>query len=300
MWTAIALWALNGAIAAGYAYVASRHVEAGSPVWPWIVGAPLVYLAIVLALTTVYFAIAWMHRTPRPAELHLDARRALRLFRREFLAIAGSVPRMMTYRAVGRDPPKAPASDPVLLLHGVLCNAGVWRSMKRRLSAAGIAPIYAPSYGPPLASIETFAGQVAAKIDEILAATGASQVSIVAHSMGGLVARAYLRKFGGAKVRRVITIGTPHAGSVHAWMFPGVSLAQLRPGNPWLAELPAPTAESSPPFVSLWSWHDSMVAPQVSARLENGRNVALSGVGHNALLTDPEVAKRVIEELKRG
>jgi hypothetical protein len=49
----------------------------------------------------------------------------------------------------------------------------------------------------------------------------------------------------------------------------------------------------------MWSWHDSMVAPQTSARLEHGRNVELVGVGHNALLTDPEVAKRVIEELRR-
>lgn len=299
MWTAIALWALNLGIAAGYMVVAARYVAAGSPAWPWILAAPLVYFAIVLALTAVYFAIAWVHRSTRPAELHLDARRALRLFRREFLAIAGSVPRMMSYRAVGRDPPRAPASDPVVLLHGVLCNAGVWRSMKRRLGAAGIGPIYAPSYGPPLASIESFADQVAAKIDAVLAATGAAQVSIVAHSMGGLVARAYLRKYGGSKVRRVLTIGTPHAGSVHAWMFPGASLAQLRPGNDWLARLPAPEPDASPPFVSLWSWHDSMVAPQTSARLEHARNIELSGVGHNALLTDPEVAKRVVEELKR-
>jgi pimeloyl-ACP methyl ester carboxylesterase len=99
---------------------------------------------------------------------------------------------------------------------------------------------------------------------------------------------------------RVITIGTPHAGSAHAWIFPGVSLAQLRPGNPWLAALPVPAADASPPFVSLWSWHDSMVAPQTSARLENARNVELAGIGHNALLTDPEVATRVIEELKRS
>ena len=85
--------------------------------------------------------------------------------------------------------------------------------------------------------------------------------------MGGLVARAYLRKHGGAKVRRVITIGTPHQGSVHAYLVAGTSLSQLRPGNAWLGALPPP-APGMPPIVSLWSWHDSMVAPQTSARLD--------------------------------
>lgn len=299
MWTAVTLWIVIGAGAVALGVGASHAVRAGTPVWPWIVAIPGLYLGIVFLFTLVYFAIAWIRRSARPAGMRLDPRRAWRLFRREFAAIAGSAPRMMTFRAWTRDPRPAPARDPVLLLHGALCNGGVWRSMKRRLAKAGIGPLYAPSYGPPLASIDLFADQIAERIDAILAATGARQVSIVAHSMGGLVARAYLRKHGGAKVRRVITIGTPHAGSVHAWLFPGTSLGQLRPGNAWLQALPAPAPGGSPEFVSMWSWHDSMVAPQTSARLEHGRNVEVVGVGHNALLTDPEVARRVIEELKR-
>ena len=82
-----------------------------------------------------------------------------------------------------------------------------------------------------------FAEQLAAKIDAIRAATGAAKVMLVAHSMGGLVARAYLRRYGAAHVRCLVTIGTPHHGSVHAWLVPGVCLAQMRPGNAWLAEL---------------------------------------------------------------
>jgi triacylglycerol esterase/lipase EstA (alpha/beta hydrolase family) len=213
--------------------------------------------------------------------------------------MAGSAPRMMLYGLLVPDPAPAPAALPVLLLHGVLCNAGVWTGMKRRLDAEGLGPVYALSYGPPLASIELFADQVAAKVDGILAATGARRVIIVGHSMGGLVARAYLRRHGSDRVARVVTIGTPHAGSVHAWMFPGMSLSQLRPGNAWLAELPGPDGGGSlPPMVSLWSWHDSMVAPQTSSRLADGDNIELSGVGHNALLGDPEVLARVAEQIR--
>ena len=299
MWTAITLWAVIGAGVMAFAIGAAQAIQSGASPWPWIAAIPLVYLGSLFVFVLGYFGLAWTRRAPRPAYAKLTWPRALRLFRREYLAIAGSAPRMMSYRAVTRDPAPAPAADPILLLHGVLCNGGVWRSLKRRLRKAGLGPSYAPSYGPPLASIELFADQIAAKIDAILAATGAKQVSIVAHSMGGLVARAYVRKYGGDKVKRVITIGTPHQGSVHAWLFPGTSLEQLRPGNPWLDALPEPDS-GSPPFVSVWSWHDSMVAPQTSARLRHGRNVEIVGVGHNALLTDPEVAQKVIEELRRS
>ena len=95
--------------------------------------------------------------------------------------------------------------------------------------------MYTLSYGPPLASIELFADQLAAKIAGIRAATGAAQVVIVTHSMGGLVARAYLRRYGGAHVRRLVTLGTPHHGSRHAWMMFGTPLAQMRPGSAFLA-----------------------------------------------------------------
>src|SRR4029450_1741660 len=123
------------------------------------------------------------------------------------------------------------------------------------------------SYGPPFASIDWFVEQAAAKIDAILAATGARKVALVGHSMGGLVARAYLRRHGVAKVHCLVTIGTPHHGSMHAWIFPGTCLAQMRPGSTWLAELNRDESTPPPvPVVSLWSWHDSMVAPQTSSR----------------------------------
>ena len=51
-------------------------------------------------------------------------------------------------------------------------------------------------------------------------------------------------------------------------------------------------------MVSLWSWHDSMVAPQTSSRLADSENIELSGVGHNALLGDPVALARVAEQVR--
>ncbi len=45
------------------------------------------------------------------------------------------------------------------------------------------------------------------------------------------------------------------------------------------------------PVASIWSWHDSMVTPQTSSRLERGRQRRADGVAHNALLDDPDVSR---------
>jgi pimeloyl-ACP methyl ester carboxylesterase len=160
--------------------------------------------------------------------------------------------------------------------------------------------VYTLSYGPPTASNELFADQVAAKVAAIRAATGASRVALVGHSMGGVVARAYVRRHGGAHVHCLVTVGAPHHGSVHAWMFPGECLAQIRPGNAWLEALNAEQEGALPVrVVSLRSWHDSMVAPQASAQLGGADNVEYTGIGHNALIEDAGVLARIAEELRR-
>lgn len=54
-----------------------------------------------------------------------------------------------------------------------------------------------------------------AKINTVLTTTGASKVDIITHSMGGLVAREYIRNNTRAqKVAKLIQLGTPHLGAV--------------------------------------------------------------------------------------
>jgi triacylglycerol esterase/lipase EstA (alpha/beta hydrolase family) len=301
MITALILGAILFGGATAYVGWAAWSILQGASGWPFMAGAVALYFAIPLVAASTWFTLAWIFRTPRPPALRIGLRASTRMFWNEMRAIGRAGPRMALYRWLLPDPPPAPASAPVLLLHGVLCNAGVWVGLRRFLAQEGIGPVYTLSYGPPLASIELFAEQTAAKIESILAITGATSLAIVGHSMGGLVARAYLRRHGGDRVGLLMTLGTPHHGSVLAWLFPGLCMGQLRPGNAWLAELNR-DEEYSPPArtVSLWSWHDSMVAPQTSARLGATANIELTGVGHNALLGDPAAFVRVADELRRA
>jgi pimeloyl-ACP methyl ester carboxylesterase len=275
---------------------AAHGIETG-----WLItGGLAIYVAIYLAAAGFSFALAWIFRTPRPPECRIGVGASIRLYVGEMIAMAKSHPRMAFGWWAMRDPAPRPAVNPVLLLHGVLCNAGVWRGALPKITAAVESPVYALSYGPPQASIETFADQLAAKISAMRSATGAAKVTLVTHSMGGLVARAYLRRYGPEHVRCVVGLGTPHHGSMHAWVFPGTCLAQIRPRSEWLAALNRDEAEGPPVrIVSIWSWHDSMVAPQASACLAGAENVAVVGIGHNALIDSDEVAARVVLELRR-
>lgn len=300
MWTAVSLAVAYAGIFALYGLWAATRVADGARAWPYALAVPLVYLAVPLLFVLVWFAVAWLFRAHRPRDARLDLRGVLRLFWNEFVTIAGNSPRMIFYRALTKDPQPAPCSAPILLVHGVLCNAGVWHPFKRWLDMRGIGPVYTLSYGPPLASIELFADQATAKINAVLKATGAHQVVVVAHSMGGLVMRACMKKFGGAKIARLVTIATPHQGSMHAWLAAGESLAQMRPRNAWLERLGLPEGSDLPPIVSLWSWHDSMVTPQTSSQVTFGDNIAFSGVGHTALLRDGDVFERVLLEILKA
>ncbi len=303
MWTAIILaLAVVAGVGAYFAW-AMHAVAQGAAWWPFVIGFPFAYLAIPLLLTIVWFTVAWWFGATRPASVHLNAWQRVTLFAREFRALAGSAPRMILYRWLMPRPVAAPATLPVVLLHGVGCNAGVWTGFRRHLDERGVLPVYALSYGPPFDSIELFADQLAALVADILARTGARQVILVCHSMGGLVARAYLRRYGAAQVRRLVTVGTPHHGSMHAWMMMGTSLSQLRPGNPWLTQLNRDTqahraaGNTLPAAVSIWSWHDSMVTPQTSSRIDWGDNIVLTGIAHNALLDHPEVWANAVAQI---
>jgi triacylglycerol lipase len=171
---------------------------------------------------------------------------------------------------------------PVLFVHGIYCNSAVWQHLAQRLQRRGFSS-YLVSLEPLFGDIESYAAQLELEIERVSVATGAAQVAIVAHSMGGIVARAYLRRCGAQQVSKVITLASPHHGSTLARFAIGTNGRQLRPGNPWLVALnqhePAPV-----PIVSLYSRHDNFVAPQASAELASALNIVLGGVGHLSML----------------
>lgn len=184
----------------------------------------------------------------------------------------------------------APASgqrqSPILLVHGYCCSRASWWWLRRRLEGAGwtVATI---TLEPVYASIDAYVEPLARRIDTVLAETGADDLVLVGHSMGGLVARAYLQRFGAARVNRLITLGTPHQGSRLACLGLGENGRQMRPGSRWLQLLAAPPAGVKP--LAIYSPHDEFVIPRNLLRLSAGDNQEIAGLGHLAMLYSPRV-----------
>jgi hypothetical protein len=199
-----------------------------------------------------------------------------------------------------RDPPRVvPGVLPVVFVHGILCNAGVWHGMLAALERQGLANLFTLNFEPPLASMDRFARQLAERVEEVCRAAGTERAIVVAHSMGGLVARCWIARLGGAgRAARLVTLGSPHHGSLLARGFPARWAGEMLCGCAWLEELRADGARTGGvPMTSIYSLHDEFVAPQESSRLEGARNIALERLGHLQLLSSEAVQRLVRAEI---
>jgi triacylglycerol esterase/lipase EstA (alpha/beta hydrolase family) len=259
-------------------------------------GAALLLL-LRLAITANNFSLSWRARSPTPAAHQLAPAARLRLFWREFRASMLTSSWSMLW-PVGLQMQATPRGLPVLLIHGYGCNGGYWRQLSARLRAAGISH-YAIDLEPPTADIDDYVPQVQAASERLRAASGAERIVIVAHSMGGLVARAWLRRHGGAHLARLVTLGTPHHGTALARLGMGHNARQMRRGHGWLPAL----SEAEPDarraaITSIFSHHDNIVAPQESCRLPGARNLEFGGIGHVELGRSGLVLDAVMAEIK--
>jgi len=278
-------------------YAATSYVPADLA----LVLGVLAVVLVRLTITANNFRLSGRAASPIPPEHRLDATAGARLVLGEFRAtMLTSSWHMLRHRPapwLSRQP--AQGRLPVLLIHGYGCNGGYWRPLREMLMREGISHD-AVDLEPVTAGIDDYVDTVEAAVQRLLAATGAGRVVIVGHSMGGLVARAWLRQYGAAaeaRVARVVTIGTPHFGTVLAPFGIGQNAAQMRTDAAWLAQLDKDDRGRRALFTSIWSWHDNIVAPQTSCRLPGAHNVALAGIGHVALGNDPQVLRTILAEV---
>lgn len=247
------------------------------------------------------YVVAWLFRSPVPPGLRLSALALLPHVLREIAAMLAVYAVLQPFERFAMAPERGPGEGanrpPVLFVHGYACNRAAGWALVRRLRRRGWTA-WAVTFEPVYGSIDDWVEPLARAIEALREATGAGAVHLVAHSMGGLAVRAYLREHGSARIAGVVTLGSPHHGSAHARLGFGTNARQMEPGSPWLAALAADERGLGVPFVSIFSHHDNFVAPQSSAAHPGARNLPLGGIGHLTLLFSPAVGALVTRSLE--
>ena len=256
--------------------------------------ASLFALAVILS-----FAIAWYERVNDDPAVAAQRRHALaiRLLITEFAALLLT----LLLRPLGWLPPRIPQGPsrqpPVILLHGLFQNRSSMLVLAWRLRRAGFDRVITINT-PAWLDLETLTDRLHQAVDAVRAATGAGQVHLVGHSMGGIIVRNYLQSGGGGlQVANCVTLGSPHRGSKLAPFAVSRLGRSLLPGSPLLARLNAAPLPAGVRFTALYSRHDNIVVPMESARLEGAENIELAETGHTGMLFSPRAARAVAKAL---
>jgi hypothetical protein len=194
------------------------------------------------------------------------------------------------------------ARIPVLLVHGLVDNRSVFTVMRHSLRRRGFAQVCSWNYSPLLSDVARGAADLGEHIERVCAQTGHEQVHVVGHSLGGLIARYHVqRQAGDRRVASLVTLGTPHQGSIWAHVLPTPLVRQLRPGSPLLQELAEPAPRCRTRITAIYSNLDEMVVPTHNGRCDHpdlgARNVLVRGVGHMSLPIHRGVADEVAATL---
>jgi triacylglycerol lipase len=169
----------------------------------------------------------------------------------------------------------------LLLVHGFVCNRGIWNAWLERLHARNV-PFVAVNLEPVFGSIDDYAVIIETAVQQLERATGLAPV-IVAHSMGGLALRRWWAGAGNdRRVHHAVTIGTPHAGTWLARFAMTLNGRQMQQRSPWLQEavLQREPADRAAHLTCFYSHCDNIVFPASTARVDGADNRHLSGAAH--------------------
>lgn len=195
-----------------------------------------------------------------------------------------------------------PLHTPVIMLHGWVHNRSAFLVMARALRRAGFAHVYSLNYSSVTDTIESAAAALADVVDETLEQTGAERCVLIGHSMGGVVARCYVQRFGGFDtVDTVVSLGTPHRGTHAAMVGVGTAVRQLRPGSPLLQSLEETARPSNVRWISFYSDLDLLIMPAINAKLVHPAldaiNIRVRDTGHLSMLLSDDVLGTLVEVL---
>lgn len=189
------------------------------------------------------------------------------------------------------------ADDPVtdhhvILVHGFLCNDGLWFRLIPELRKAGLS-VSTVEMSQAFASINRFSSLIDTEIQRVRAACPETRLSVVAFSMGGLAARQLPVSV--QQQCELLTVYSPHSGTLLARLAALVAAKngqQMCPGSTWLQQLNAKTPDFKRQM-GIWTAHDTIVLPAVNSRPPFAERMR-SGHGHLSAAIDKELHRDIV------
>ncbi len=186
------------------------------------------------------------------------------------------------------NPGKPDGYPPLIFVHGLAGNRGQFLLMAGYLWLLGRKRSYKINFDSGQ-SVEDMAAALAHFIRGVRRATGEKQVEIIAHSLGGIVARLAISKYRlSSGVRTLITLGTPHHGTYHARYANTTIIRELRPDSKIIKFLDKQRWPKGVRGVTFWSRNDLFVLPAESAALNGTEKIDATPFTHYSYLIDPK------------
>ncbi len=218
---------------------------------------------------------------------------------------------------VASRPPKVtPVSQdalgPVLLVPGYGGSTTSLRALRAAVEQAGRDATVVELVGDGTGDLRDQARLLDTAAHQAMTRAHASSVDVVGYSAGGVIARLWVRDFGGGDLaRRVITLGSPHHGTDLAGLAGDITpdtcpmaCLQLQENSDVLRALNAgDETPAGPLWVSIWTNDDQTVVPPESASIEGALDFSVQSVcpsarvEHGDLPTDPTVIAMTLVEL---
>ena len=205
-------------------------------------------------------------------------------------------------------PPCVQGIRPIVFVHGYDGGTGNWEVMIQRLQEDGWPPEYLVPFqaeDPVWTCNVDNAAAIAALVEEVRQATCHDRVDLLAHSMGALSTRYYLKYLGGTEVvNTYVTLGGMHHGLFWSCLAPDIlEVCVWQEICQWGDFVNAlnddPVTPGDLHWVSIYSLQD-VVVPADSSHLEGAENIPFEGIIHDGpggLLQDEDVYQEVLRVL---
>jgi pimeloyl-ACP methyl ester carboxylesterase len=193
---------------------------------------------------------------------------------------------------------KPDGHPPLIFVHGLGGGRGDFLLMAQYLRLRGRRRSYRIQF-KKAQTIDRMASSLARFVRQVSRVTGQKKVEMVAHSLGGLIARAAVLDHGlASSVKTLVTLGSPHRGTHPARYLHSKVIKDLRPDSPYLKKLGRKRWPGSVRGVAFWSRSDLFILPPESGVAEGMEAFDATPFTHYSYLIDPRSWAKVARVLK--